>query len=118
MMPPDDEPVVMMRDSILICAAFWSGILALAFLPACTPTVEHQVTLPQADRIVDKIGQLKPPISCRKLDLPPVPTKVHLDIDGDKIAADEGGETLLRGFVACRSFYRDAPASTKPTTPQ
>lgn len=35
-------------------------------------------------------------------DLPPVPNKVHLSIDGDKIDADAGGALLLRGYVSAR----------------
>lgn len=43
---------------------------------------------------------------CKKLAMPPVPQKVTLQIDGDKITADEGGETLLRGYVQARELLR------------
>lgn len=81
------------------------GLLALA---SCTPTVEHQVTAPQLDPIVEKIKALKPPVQCRQINLLPVPNHVHLTIEGDFIGADAGGEQLLRGYVQCRSLYRAA----------
>jgi len=110
----DDDPDTMLRQTLIICACFWLSVLALVFLPACTPTVEHQVTVPLADKIVDKIAALPHPVTCRQLDLPPVPDDVVLDIKGDKITANAGGEVVLRGFVACRSLYRDAPGTGKP----
>lgn len=80
-------------------------VLGLVLFSACT--VKHEV--PIADKIVDKISALPPPVTCRKLDLLPVPDQVNLKIDGDKIDADAGGNTVLRGYVACRSLYKDAP---------
>jgi hypothetical protein len=110
----DDDPDTMLRQTLIICGLFWLGAFSLVFLPACTPTIEHQVTVPLADKIVDKIAALPPPVTCRKLDLPQVPADVVLTIHGDKITANAGGETVLRGFVACRSLYRDAPGTGKP----
>lgn len=121
MHPEDDEPVVMMRDSILICAAFWSGILALAFLPACS--VKHEV--PQLDAASDSIRKTSDSIrkiviaGCEKptLAMPPIPQDVVLDIKGDHITANEGGELLLRYYSRARQLLKPAvPASTKPTT--
>lgn len=103
-----DDPDGMLKQTIIIRTLFWLAVLSLVFLPACTPTVEHQVTVPLADKIVDKIAALPPPVTCRKLDLPPVPDQVNLKIDGNKIDADEGGSTVLRGYVACKRLYQDA----------
>jgi len=73
-------------------------MVALATLPACSPKV--------AD-----ISVTAPPVqSCPKLVLPPVPADVMLDISGDKVTANAGGDLLLRGYVRCRSLYRDVPA--------
>lgn len=47
-----------------------------------------------------------PEASCPKLDLPPVPQKATLQIEGDKLFADEGGELLLRGYVRSRYLLR------------
>ena len=47
-----------------------------------------------------------PEQSCPKIELKPVPQKVYLDIQGDKIMYDAGGEQLLRGYVAARALLR------------
>ena len=48
-----------------------------------------------------------PEKTCPRLALPPVPAKVNLSIDGDRIlAADPGGETVLRGYVRARQLLR------------
>ena len=48
-----------------------------------------------------------PEKTCPRLELPPVPEKVNLSIDGDRILiADPGGETVLRGFVQARDLLR------------
>lgn len=109
-----DEEAAMLRDSLLICALFWAAILTLAFLSGCTPTVKHDVSSSSVDRVVDRIAALDKPVQCRKILLPPVPADVKLDIFGDKIDANAGGEQLLKGYVACRSLYRDAPGTTAP----
>ena len=43
-----------------------------------------------------------PQKECKRIDLPPVPQKVYLNIEGDKILSDVGGELLLRGYVQAR----------------
>ena len=48
--------------------------------------------------------------ACRTVALPPVPDHVRLIIDNDKIEADQGGELLLRGYVASRYVFRSAGA--------
>lgn len=108
-----DEETRMMRDSLLICALFWAAILSLVFLSGCT---QHKVDVSSSsvDRVVDRIAALPKPVQCRKILLPPVPQDVVLDIKGDKITANAGGEQLLRGYVACKSLYLDAPGTTKP----
>ena len=47
-----------------------------------------------------------PEQSCPKLELKPVPQKVYLDIQGDKIMYDDGGLLLLRGYVAARAALK------------
>lgn len=111
----NDDPDTGMRDALIISALYWLIALGLCFLPACTPAVQVNHEIPLADKIVDKIAALAPPVTCRTLDLPPVPEDVVLDIKGDKITANAGGETVLRGYVACRSLYRAAPQSSTPT---
>ena len=48
--------------------------------------------------------------ACASLALPPVPDHVKLIIDGDKVDADEGGEKLLRGYVASRHLFQSVGA--------
>ena len=43
-----------------------------------------------------------PQKDCKRVDLPPIPQKVFLQIEGDKILSDDGGSLLLRGYVAAR----------------
>ncbi len=44
--------------------------------------------------------------SCPRLAMPPVPEDVVLDIKGDKITANAGGEVMLRGYVRARELLR------------
>ena len=113
MRPRLEEHERMLLQSLIIAAAFWGLMLSLVFLSGCT---QHKVDVSSSsvDRVVDRIAALDKPIQCRKLVLPPVPADAVLDISGDKITANAGGEQLLRGYVACRSIYRDAPGTTKP----
>lgn len=113
MRPRLDEHERMLLQSLVIAAAFWGVMLSLVFLSGCT---QHKVDVSSSsvDKVVDRIAALDKPVQCRKIVLPPVPDDVVLDIKGDKITANAGGEQLLRGYVACRSIYRDAPGTTKP----
>lgn len=46
---------------------------------------------------------------CPTLELPPIPDDVVIDIKGDKITANAGGEVILRGYVLARSCLRGVP---------
>lgn len=48
----------------------------------------------------------EPVKECPRLTMPPVPQKVFLQIDGDKIMSDDGGDMLLRGYVRSRSLLK------------
>lgn len=115
MSPGPDENERMLRDSLLLTALFWASVLALVFLSVGCTQHKVDVSSSSVDRLLDKMADMKPPVQCRKLDLQPVPEDVLLDIKADNITANAGGETVLRGYVACRSLYRDASASTTPT---
>lgn len=53
--------------------------------------------------------------ACPKLVMPPIPDDVLLDIKGDKVTANSGGDLLLRGYVRARSLLRPAaPATLNP----
>lgn len=49
---------------------------------------------------------LKIPDPCSRLAMPPVPQKMSLVIDGDKITADGDGESFLRYYVQARLLLR------------
>lgn len=83
-----------MMEEALTLAFGMVAVFVLFFAQGCANTK------------VDKLISLEPPVKCRSLDLPPVPQDVVIDIKGDKITANPGGETLLRGYVACRSLSR------------
>lgn len=111
-----DEETRMLHDSLFICALFWCAILSLVFLSGCTPTVQH--TVPQLDTATDTIRKIVV-AGCQKptLDMPPIPQDVVLDIKGDHITANEGGELVLRYYSRARQLLKPAaPTSTTPTT--
>ena len=84
-----------MKDALaeMIGVMLWITcvIVALAMLPACSP------------KLADISVAAPPPQKCLIPRLPPIPDDVILDISGDKITANAGGQTVLRGYVACRS---------------
>ena len=73
-------------------------VALLVTVQGCSPKLAEIRVTPPAAR------------ACPKLILPPVPADVMLDISGDKVTANAGGDLLLRGYVRCRSLYRDVPA--------
>jgi hypothetical protein len=44
--------------------------------------------------------------SCPRLIMPPVNNDVVLIIKGDKITANDGGDTILRGYVRARQLLK------------
>lgn len=52
-----------------------------------------------------------PAKSCPTLVMPPVGQDCLLDIQGDKITANDCGDTLLRGYVQARSLLRPAASA-------
>lgn len=46
------------------------------------------------------------PQSCPRLIMPPVNNDVVLIIKGDKITANDGGDTMLRGYVRARQLLK------------
>lgn len=84
-----------MKDAFaeLVGYMLWIACVIAAFilLPSCTNKVaDISIAPPQTQ-------------TCLIPNLPPLPKDVVLDISGDKITSNPGGELLLRGYVACRS---------------
>jgi hypothetical protein len=99
----DKYPTTILKGVALIAVV--SGVAH--FLSGCAQT--------KVDKVVDiSLGQ-KPAISCPKLVMPPVGTDCLLDIQGDKVTANDCGDTLLRGYVRARSLLK--PAAPGTTTP-
>jgi hypothetical protein len=116
----DDDPDTMLRQTLIICACFWLAVLSLVFLPACTPTVTVDHELPQLDRIGQAVQKIVVQ-DCAKpvLAMPPIPQDVVLDIKGDKVTANDGGELVLRYYSRARQLLKpDAPTSTAQTGKQ
>ena len=88
-------------DMAYIIGALVSVLLAVAVVGIQGCTITHET--PSAERAI-KLAESW--TACKKLDLPPIPQDVVIDIKGDKVTANQGGEQLLRGYVQCRSAYR------------
>ena len=86
-MTHNDESGVMAGYCFFACLV----IAVLAALSGCT------------NKVADISVAPPPAQTCLIPKLPPVPKDVVLDISGDKITSNRGGELLLRGYVACRS---------------
>ena len=107
------DPYEAMLEQVMTLSVAIVGLAVFFLLQGCT---QHKVDVSSSsmDRVVDRIAALQPPVQCRPLNLPPVPQDVVLDIRGDTVAANAGGETLLRGYVACRSWRPAVPGTTTP----
>lgn len=101
MRPRLDEHERMLAQAMMLAIVFWSCFLFA--LAGCT--VKHEA--PQLDRIEDTVRKITI-AGCQKqhLAMPPIPQDVVLDIKGDKITANEGGETLLRFYSQARQLLR------------
>lgn len=73
---------------------FWAiAIIWIFTLNGCAATtVAPNLTLPEKE--------------CPRLAMPAIPDQVHLSIEGDKLKADDGGDTLLRGYVRARQLLQ------------
>jgi len=54
--------------------------------------------------------------ACPTLVMPPIGTDCLLDIQGDKVTANDCGDTLLRGYVRARSLLK--PGAVATSSPQ
>ena len=48
----------------------------------------------------------EPAKECPKLVMPPIPEDVELNIKGDKVTANAGGDLLVRGYARARSLLK------------
>lgn len=94
-------------------------LLAPIILAGCA--LQHEVKAPQLDTVlqgIQKAAECKPTVryveraapGCPRLFVKPLPSVVHLNLDGKVIGEiDAGGLQVLDVYGACRSFYTDAP---------
>ena len=89
-------------DRDLSDIAPWFGMVAILIIlfvlavSGCA-SVEHKITAPQLDRLAQ----------CPRLDLPPIPDELHLNIVGkDLTGTDAAGKRLLLGYSAAYSLFR------------
>lgn len=88
------------------CGMSFTIVALLAVMAVLvTGCVRHDIRAPQIDQALTAM-QAKP---CPTLNLPPIPQDVVIDIKGDQVTANAGGEQLLRGYVSARSLLRGAP---------
>lgn len=91
----------------IIINAFAILILGV-FLSGCTPTVNHEV--PQLDRAGEAIKKIVvegcKPTPRVTLDMPPLPDKASIKIDGTTLQADDGGMAILRAYVKARTLLK------------
>ena len=83
------------KEAFLIGILFWVAVFILfASLNGCAPVaVAPNLKLPDRE--------------CPKLEMPPVPDDVEMDIKGDKIQKlNAGGDVLLRGYVQARKLLQ------------
>lgn len=102
----DFEDDLLSAMAKFVVAAFL--ILILAVLAGCTPTVKHEA--PQLDQAAEAIKKIVvegcKPTQRVILDMPPLPDKAHISIDGTTLKADEGGIAILRAYVKAREMLK------------
>ena len=93
--PDDDDEIV--RSAFLFGVFLWVAVLTmLAFLNGC-------VSAPVAPNLKFPGTPAK---ECPRLVMPPIPQNVFLKIDGDKVFSDDGGDTMLRGYIRARQLLQ------------
>lgn len=92
------DPYQEMLEEVMALGLFVICLMVAFLAQGCANT--------KVDKVVDiSVGQ-KPAQSCPKLVMPPVGADCLLDIQGDKVTANDCGDTLLRGYVRARTLLR------------
>lgn len=91
------SPAEVLNAKISLIALVALMLILSLFLTGC-------INAPVAPNL--KLPEAPPVKECPRLKMPAVPDQVHLVIEGDMIEADEGGDTLLRGYVRARSVLK------------
>ena len=81
-------------------------ILLCLTLSGCIE-VAPNLKFPEAKECPKPIVKEQPPVQTKTtLEMPPIPEKVNIVIDGDKVKVDKGGDILLRYYVQARELLR------------
>ena len=94
------DPYEQMMAEVMGYMLFLACVVVALVASGCAPVqVAPNLKLPEPAR------------ACPTLVMPPIGTDCLLDIQGDKVTANDCGDTLLRGYVRARSLLMpDAPA--------
>jgi hypothetical protein len=92
------DPYQEMLEEVMVLAFGMVSLFVIFLAQGCAQT--------NVDKVVDISLSQKPAQSCPKLVMPPVGTDCLLDIQGDKVTANDCGDTLLRGYVRARTLLR------------
>lgn len=85
----EEEPSL----EVLSFVVFWLVVLLIGILSAgCSTTVAPNLKLPEK--------------TCERLEMPPLPQSAWVQIRGDQVMADSGGEAILRYYVAARRMLK------------
>lgn len=76
--------------TVLLCIVLTCFMILFAVVTGCTTNV----------------APIKVDHACEKLELPPLPQKAVIKIDGNSVDADEGGQTILKYYVAARRILK------------
>jgi len=97
------DPYQEMMTEVMGYMLFLACFVVALVMAGCAPVqVAPNLRIPEAK-------------SCPTLVMPPIGTDCLLDIQGDKVTANDCGDMLLRGYVRARSLLRPAaPATLNP----
>jgi hypothetical protein len=92
------DPYQAMMTEVVGYMLFLACFVLALLMHGCAPVqIAPNLKLPEAK-------------ACPTLVMPPIGTDCLLDIQGDKVTANDCGDTLLRGYVRARSLLKPAAA--------
>ena len=93
MFPEPEDPV---KEAFLIGLLFWiiAFVLFVSLNGCISAPIAPNLKIPE------------PAKECPRLIMPAIPEHVFLKIEGDKVFSDDGGDTMLRGYVRARQLLQ------------
>ena len=93
------DPYQDMMTEVIGYMLFLACFFIALVVSGCAPVVAPNLKLPEAK-------------ACPTLVMPPIGPDCLLDIQGDKVTANDCGDTLLRGYVRARSLLKPGASAT------